>query len=195
MQKLREDHLLRENILGLQELSVSAENTRFTRRDGRKHPCRFFRMLPVVFRGLFGVVFRFSRVVVWLSMLPVLRTFWFLSKNQQRSMSSGPSLTITNLNLRGKLTGYIKIQGETLEKRRSSSEITRNPTGRILRGVSVFFTVQPSKTGILSLEISSWNPKTNFSIIVGLTLKNDVNIWLLSGQVQQSRLGIVIAWF
>ena len=68
-------HLLWEIIFGLQELNFLAKNTRFTRRDGQKHPCRLFSMLPVLFRGLSGVVFRFSRVVFDLSMLPVLRTF------------------------------------------------------------------------------------------------------------------------
>ena len=68
----------------------------------------------------------------------------------------------------GKLIGYTKIQTETLEKRRSSSQSTRNPTGWILRSVSVFFIVQPSKTGILGLEIRSQNPKILSPIIVGL---------------------------
>ena len=38
----------------------------------------------------------------------------------------------------------------------------------------MFFIVQPSKTGILGLEISSWNPKREFPIIVGLRLVSAV---------------------
>ena len=122
-------HILWEIIyFWAQELLFLTENTRFL--GGTvKNTRRLFRMLPVVFRGLSGVVFRFSRVVVWLSMLSVLRTFWFLTKNQQRSMISGPSSDNQKSEPPGTTDWLHQISNG-------------DSTGRVLRNVSVFFTVQ-----------------------------------------------------
>ena len=79
-----------------------------------------------------------------------------------------PVLAIRNLNLLGKPIGCSKVQAETLEKRGSSSESTWNSARWILRSASVFFTVQPSRTGILDQEISSYSPKIKFPVVVGL---------------------------
>lgn len=113
-------------------------------------------------------------------MLPVLRTYDdFCPKISKNTLFLAPVLTIRYLVPREQLVGCAKIHTETLEKTenclRKHYEVYRNSAGWILRSVSVLFTVQPSKTVILGLEISSWNRQTISPTKVGLSNEQDLD--------------------
>ena len=88
-------------------------------------------------------------------------TLWFLTKNQQNSIISGPSSdkTIINKPLQSKLIGCTKNETGTIGKWSSAPESPRNTTGWISRSVSMFLCVRPTKTRVLRPKKNSYEDK------------------------------------